>query len=168
MSQIRPDNISIEKITDGTQTTILFTEVAGAPDLWIRGGGPCGIKGGKQSPARFCYIHQHAVAAAPRTAWKTSNPGGCWGCLNNGYSGKGGRLQFFRNVCDWRGHDAPVCIINCTNEWARTFGYSFHPGAVGVCMCDGSARMISENISFLTFMALLTIHGREPVTDSGF
>jgi hypothetical protein len=35
-------------------------------------------------------------------------------------------------------------------------------------MCDGSARMISENISFLTFTALLTIHGREPVTDSGF
>jgi hypothetical protein len=35
-------------------------------------------------------------------------------------------------------------------------------------MCDGSARMVSENISFLTFMALLSIHGREAVTDSSF
>jgi hypothetical protein len=35
-------------------------------------------------------------------------------------------------------------------------------------MCDGSARMISENISFLTLMALLSIHGNEPVTDSSF
>jgi prepilin-type N-terminal cleavage/methylation domain-containing protein len=161
--------ISLEKITDGTQTTILFTEVAGAPDLWIRGGGPCGIKGGKQSPARFCYIHQQCCGGCPRTAWKTSNPGGCWGCWNNGYSGKGGGSNFPGTSATFgAGHDAPVCVINCTNEWARTFGYSFHPGAVGVCMCDGSAHMISENISFLTFTALLTIHGREPVTDSGF
>ena len=99
-------------------------------------------------------------------ALKTSNPGGCWGCFNNGYAGKGAGSNF-PGTKQWNGN-GPLCIINCTNEWIRTFGYSFHPGAVGVCMCDGSAHMISENISFLTFMALLSIHGREPVTDSGF
>ena len=43
--------------------------------------------------------------------------------------------------------------------------FSFHPGAGGVAMCDGSARMISENISIVTFVRLMTPHGREPLTD---
>ncbi|HEV8067048.1 MAG TPA: DUF1559 domain-containing protein [Planctomycetaceae bacterium] len=153
--------ITLEKISDGHSTSILFTEIAGCPDLWIRGGGPCGIKGGKQT--RYCYIHQ---CCCPGSVLWTNNPGGCWGCFNNGYAGKGAGSNFF-GTTQAPSH-GPVCILNCTNEWIRTFGYSFHPGAVGVCMCDGSARMVSENISFLTFMALLTIHGREPVTDSSF
>jgi prepilin-type N-terminal cleavage/methylation domain-containing protein len=153
--------VSIDKITDGTSTSVLFTEIAGCPDLWIRGGGPCGIKGGKQT--RYCYIHQ---CCCPGSVLWTNNPGGCWGCFNNGYAGKGAGSNF-AGTTQAPSH-GPVCILNCTNEWIRTFGYSFHPGAVGVCMCDGSARMISENISFLTFMALLSIHGREPVTDSSF
>jgi Protein of unknown function (DUF1559) len=155
--------ISLEDITDGHSTSILFTEIAGAPDLWIRGGGPCGIKGGKQSPKRYCYIHQ---CCCPGSILWTNNPGGCWGCWNNGYSGKGAGSNFAGTT--QASSTGPVCILNCTNEWIRTFGYSFHPGAVGTCMCDGSARMVSENISFLTFMALTSIHGREPVTDSGF
>ena len=159
--------ISIENIKDGTQTSILYTEVAGCPDLWVRGG--CGIPGGKQSPARYCYIHQCCCGNNPATRWTTSNPGGCWGCFNNGYNGKGAGSNFAGTRQTWGpGNDVPVCVINCTNEWARTFGWSFHPGACGVCMCDGSARMISENISFLTFMSLLTIRGREAITDSGF
>jgi hypothetical protein len=35
-------------------------------------------------------------------------------------------------------------------------------------MCDGSAHMISENISLITLMRLLSFQGREVVTDSGF
>jgi|HubBroStandDraft_6_1064221.scaffolds.fasta_scaffold215959_1 prepilin-type N-terminal cleavage/methylation domain-containing protein len=155
--------IALEDITDGHSTSLLFTEIAGCPDLWIRGGGPCGIKGGKQSPARYCYIHH---CCCPGSVLWTNNPGGCWGCWNNGYAGKGAGSNF-AGTTQWNG-TGPLCILNCTNEWIRTFGYSFHPGAVGTCMCDGSARMVSENISFLTFMALLSIHGREPVTDSGF
>jgi prepilin-type N-terminal cleavage/methylation domain-containing protein len=153
--------VSIDKITDGTSTSVLFTEIAGCPDLWIRGGGPCGIKGGKQT--RYCYIHQ---CCCPGSVLWTNNPGGCWGCWNNGYAGKGAGSNF-AGTTQAPSH-GPVCVLNCTNEWIRTFGYSFHPGAVGVCMCDGSARMISENISFLTLMALLSIHGNEPVTDSSF
>jgi prepilin-type N-terminal cleavage/methylation domain-containing protein len=155
--------ITLEDITDGHSTSILFTEIAGCPDLWIRGGGPCGIKGGKQSPAHYCYIH---ACCCPGSIPFTNNPGGCWGCWNNGYAGKGAGSNFAGTT--QASSTGPVCILNCTNEWIRTFGYSFHPGAVGTCMCDGSARMISENISFLTFMALTSIHGREPVTDSGF
>ena len=58
-----------------------------------------------------------------------------------------------------------MCFINCTNE---IYGglYSFHPGASGVVMADGSAHMISENISVTTFCRLLTARGRKPVTDN--
>ncbi len=33
-------------------------------------------------------------------------------------------------------------------------------------MCDGSARMISENISAIVFSRLLSYHGGQPVTDN--
>jgi hypothetical protein len=44
--------------------------------------------------------------------------------------------------------------------------YSFHPGAGGVVMADGSAHMLSENISFITLFRLFTYREREPVTDA--
>jgi hypothetical protein len=59
----------------------------------------------------------------------------------------------------------PVCVINCTNE--SGFGlYSFHPGTCGLVMCDGSARMVSENLSFTVFCRLVTYTGLVPVGDN--
>jgi len=58
-------------------------------------------------------------------------------------------------------------MINCTNE--SGFGlYSFHPASCGLLMCDGSAHMVSENLSFTVFCRLLTYNGRQPVTDGAF
>ncbi len=59
----------------------------------------------------------------------------------------------------------PICFFNCTNEVYCTAFYSFHPGTGGVAMCDGSARMVSENLSVITFGALVTPNGHERVTD---
>jgi len=61
-----------------------------------------------------------------------------------------------------------ACIINCTNEWQRNYSFSFHPGSTGVAMCDGSAHMVSENISLVVFCNLMTYRGRERVTDGSF
>ena len=58
-----------------------------------------------------------------------------------------------------------VCIINCTNEWRRNYSFSFHPGSTGIAMCDGSAHMISENISIVVFEALATYRSGERLTD---
>ena len=33
-------------------------------------------------------------------------------------------------------------------------------------MCDGSARMISEDMSVVVFSRLLSYHGYQPVTDN--
>ncbi len=60
---------------------------------------------------------------------------------------------------------SPVCFINCTNEIGYNAIFSFHPGAGGVAMCDGSARMLSEDISIVVFAALMTPRGHEAVTD---
>jgi prepilin-type processing-associated H-X9-DG protein len=61
----------------------------------------------------------------------------------------------------------PVCFLNCINTWSLNW-YSFHPGAVGIAMCDGSARMISENTSLTVLCRIQTYKGGKPVTDSSF
>ena len=55
--------------------------------------------------------------------------------------------------------------INCTNQVKANL-YSFHPGACGILMCDGSAHMVSENLSIITLCRLITFKGHSPVTDS--
>jgi Protein of unknown function (DUF1559) len=61
----------------------------------------------------------------------------------------------------------PVCFINCINTWSNNW-YSFHPGSCGICLCDGSARMISENTSLTVLCRLQSYAGHKPVLDSAF
>jgi len=58
-------------------------------------------------------------------------------------------------------------LINCTNVWSLGW-YSFHPGACGISLCDGSARMISENVSLTVLARLQSYRGHKPVLDSSF
>jgi prepilin-type processing-associated H-X9-DG protein len=60
----------------------------------------------------------------------------------------------------------PTCFFNCTNENGVNVLYSFHPGTAGVAMCDGSARMISENIGAVLFQRLFSYRGHKPATDT--
>ena len=53
----------------------------------------------------------------------------------------------------------PVCMFNCTNENGTNIIFGFHPGSGGVCMCDGSAHMLSENIGFNVLWDLMTFRG---------
>jgi len=145
-----------EDVFDGLPTTILFTEVAGGPDLWVRGVKKSGYCGGLYS-----YIRQ--LCPPGNTPFTISNPGGCWGCFKNADNYVNG--SSFTGTAKAPSTNA-VCIINCTNEASRNFCYSFHPGAAGVAMADGSAHMISENIGLVTFCNLVTYKGREPVTDN--
>jgi len=142
-------NVSFDKITDGTSTTILFTELAGRPDLWIRGVRkkvPCDI------PPYPCGFPRSHV-----------NFGGCWACFNNAYFVMSG--SSFDGTIHGPPAGQPICMINCINVRSCNY-YSFHPGTSGFAMCDGSARMISENISLTTLCRLMTYRGGAPVTDS--
>jgi hypothetical protein len=140
-------NVSLERIVDGTSTTILLVEAAGRPDLWMRG------------------VKKRVPQDLPPGTFGL-NWGGCWACFDNGYAGGvlGSSFDGTLSGVNFAPAGTPVCFINCINLWTSGL-YSFHPACCGVNMCDGSARMISEDISVTTFLRLYTYQGRAPVTD---
>jgi prepilin-type N-terminal cleavage/methylation domain-containing protein len=149
-------NVSIDKITDGTSTTVLIAELAGRPDLWIRGQ--------KQVIANVFGTGPHALR---------TNPGGCWSCFDSAFMVMVGSTFFTPGAPALPAHitpqnlNQPVCFINCINTWSNNW-YSFHPGSCGICLCDGSARMISENTSLTVLCRLQSYAGHKPVLDSAF
>jgi prepilin-type N-terminal cleavage/methylation domain-containing protein len=142
--------LSIDQITDGTSTTIFCTELAGRPDWWTR-------SGKQQMPTSLHHYNP--------------NLGGSWASEQNAnaqFSGSSfdglsdpGALCTSATNCQ-----VPVCFFNCTNEKGANSVFSFHSGSGGVAMCDGSAHMLSENISIVTFAALTTPRGHDRATDN--
>jgi prepilin-type N-terminal cleavage/methylation domain-containing protein/prepilin-type processing-associated H-X9-DG protein len=141
--------VSIDMITDGTSTTIFCGELAGRPDLWVRG---------VRKPLACLVPNKFTSGAKP-----TTNGGGCWGCLDNGY------FTLYGSTPSGIASNGtpPVCFINCTNQQMLGL-YSFHPGSCGFAFCDGSAHMISENIGVIPFCRMITFRGGRPVLDSQF
>jgi len=142
-------NVSLDKIVDGTSTSMLVAELAGRPDLWIRG-----VK--SKVPCCLPVCNTNPSGHFPAFNW-----GGCWACFNNAFTLMSGS-SFSPPSLPVAGQ--PVCMINCENVWSTNF-YSFHPGTCGFAMCDGSAHMISENVSLTTLCRLMTYRGHRPVTD---
>ena len=132
-----PQGVGLDQVIDGTSTTVLFAENAGKPDLWVRGV--------KTTTANF-------------------NFGGCWACIDNNWIVFTGEYFNGTSGLTPTPTSTPICAINCSNRYSRNF-YSFHPGAAGVAMCDGSARMVSENLGLTVFCRLLTYRGHKAVTD---
>jgi prepilin-type N-terminal cleavage/methylation domain-containing protein len=147
---------SIEQITDGTSTTIYCAELAGLPDLWQKG-----VK--KTAKPAACGGNLAQGAICPLTT--KNNWGGCWSCLGNGYNQLNGSTFDGTNFS--QGRTTGACIINCTNQTFMGL-YSFHPGTCGLAMCDGSAHMVSENLSVVVFCRLISYRGHTAVTDAQF
>ena len=143
---IYEQGVPIDKITDGTSTTLLFMELAGRPDYWVRG-----VK--------------QAAGVQKTNLNMPYNWGGCWACEDNVFETFIGTN--FQGLPFAYTAGAPVCLVNCTNVWSLGW-YSFHPGACGVALCDGSARMISENVGLTVLARLQTYRGGKPVLDSSF
>jgi len=133
-----PTGVGIDQVIDGTSTTVMFAENAGKPDLWVRG---------------------------VKTASATFNYGGCWACIDNNWIVFSGEYFNGTGGLTPTPTSQPICSINCSNRSSRNF-YSFHPGCAGVALCDGSARMLSENLSITVFCRLLTYRGHAAVTDT--
>jgi hypothetical protein len=177
--------VPIESITDGTSTTILFSEYAGRPAWWTKTAAGNGLVNHGLPTACMC--------PAPINKWVTSNPGGCWGCFNNAgirptgsaFSGiavpasssssNSGSHQGFRGDTSGSGPSpapsssatvVPACFVNCTNEDGINIIFGFHPGAGGVAMCDGSAHMLGESIGNLVLLSMVTYRGQEAIPDS--
>jgi prepilin-type N-terminal cleavage/methylation domain-containing protein len=140
--------LSIDQITDGTSTTIFCGECAGRPDWWTRAG--------KQTPPTALHGYN-------------PNVGGTWTSVHVGdteFDGSDFTGMTQGNCSSPLNCAAPICFFNCSNEKGANGVFSFHPGAGGVAMCDGSARMVSENIGVLAFGALVTPRGHDVVTDN--
>lgn len=55
-----------------------------------------------------------------------------------------------------------ACVMNCTNNQEA---YSFHSGGMNASFADGSVRYINEDITIITFCALVTMAGGEVISD---
>jgi prepilin-type N-terminal cleavage/methylation domain-containing protein len=148
--QVPYAGLHIENIVDGTSTTAMVFENAARPDLWLFG----------QKIPVTSYIGCYPVTGG---AW--ASPG------NTDMEGIDG-TTFGRFPADNAGCASatsclnPVCFFNCTNFPTFSAVYSFHPGCGGVLMCDGSAHMLSENISVVVMGRLISYCGHDVVTDS--
>jgi prepilin-type N-terminal cleavage/methylation domain-containing protein len=136
--------IRIEQIIDGTSTTLLAGELAGRPGIWERG---------------------VRVTTMPTIGGITAqhNSGGCWDCLGNGLNELLGST--YAGNAQGPNTGVPVCFMNCNNVQFSGL-YSFHPGSVGLLMADGSAHMVSENLSVIVFCRFISFKGHAPVTDN--
>ncbi|HEX4069630.1 MAG TPA: DUF1559 domain-containing protein [Planctomycetaceae bacterium] len=146
----------LEQITDGLTTTMYLMENAGRPAWWTKGGPNGMVNHGIPTKCKPTSINGKYG----------SNPGGCWACW-----GARGVCVCGSTFCglsvpakSTKCHVVPVCFINCTNEYEGNVGFSFHPGCCGMLMCDGSARMVSENLSIGIMYPIITPRGHEPVT----
>ena len=126
-------------------------ENAGRPSWWTKGGPKGLVNHGIPTKCQPTAINGKYG----------SNPGGCWACWGARESASAAaptaacrtpQSRPGRNV-------SPVCFINCTNEYEGNIGFSFHPGSCGMLMCDGSAHMVSENISIGILYPMLTPRG---------
>jgi len=140
---------TVEQIVDGTSTTFLCFEHAGHPDLWTNG----------RKTTRPPLIGGSFTFA---------NPGGCWACWENARNWVEGSTFDGNVLTPDSGQAVPTCFFNCTNLHLYNAIYSFHPGAGGVALCDGSARMLNQDISAVVFVRMISIAGHEPVADSDF
>lgn len=148
-----PQNVpfggTIATITDGTSNTMMIGELCGRNALYRTGG--------KLVPP---------VTGNPtdESYWNSLVGGGAWVDPNNGQWKLSGRLY------DGTGQIGD-CTINCSNARVRaadltqyTAGlYSFHTGGAHVLLCDGSVRFLSQNISNITMISLVTSQQGEVV-----
>ncbi len=149
-------NPTLEGVYDGTSTTIMFNEMAGRPDLWIRG-------------VKYTAGTASIASCAPWGGTKKNKAvgGGCWGCVTNAIAANANGSTYNGLTLATK-TTIKCCFMNCTNDRCANGGYSFHPGACGFAFCDGSVHFLSENIGIVVFCNLITPNGRQPVTDSSF
>ena len=90
----------------------------------------------------------------------TNTPGGTW---NDPYIGAN-YLSGSTYDGVTLGGAGGLCTINCTNQQSVGF-YSFHAGGAMAAFADGSVHFLSENISNVTIVRLITFSGGGIVGD---
>jgi prepilin-type N-terminal cleavage/methylation domain-containing protein len=139
---IQGQPVPFKVITDGLSNTIMWSESAGHPRLWTRGG--------PLTKATFttAYAAGHA-GLDPTTGLVVVNDGDAWPDPSaNAWKIDGTDPTGFAK-------NGP-CAMNCNNASEM---FSFHPGSLPVAMCDGSVTFLNENMDIVTLCHL--VHPRD-------
>ena len=132
----------LSEISDGTSNSFLIYESGGRPNHYIYGkiAGPSNVLAWD-----MCHNANVTNGIISGVAWADlANDSPVHGFNKNG------------TKC------SEACVINCTNNQEA---YSFHSGGMNASFADGSVRYINENISIITFCALVTMAGGEVISE---
>jgi prepilin-type N-terminal cleavage/methylation domain-containing protein len=148
------------QITDGFSNTLMYYECAGSPQLFVRRKPVAG----KQALIAWAG----AGDGVKMRAYRADNLTAETSPISSGIGGAAGPTTPTdpNSACAWEAAiDNPAgsfVFINHTNQ-AQPF--SFHSNVVGISLCDGSARFISESISLDVFLNLLLRDDGQPIGD---
>lgn len=134
----------LQSFTDGTSSTILLVESAGAPD--------CYLSRGRMSQSQFASYQGGGVAALAGRYVSSSGTG--WADPSRDFRLHGSSSDGLSKV-------GPM-MINAVNIGEA---YSFHTGGMNACFADGSVHFLSQDIAPQVFVAQATRSGGE--TDGG-
>ena len=100
-------NPTLEGVYDGTSTTIMFNEMAGRPDLWIRG-------------VKYTAGTASIASCAPWGGTKKNKAvgGGCWGCVTNAIAANANGSTYNGLTLATK-TTIKCCFMNCTNDHAQ-------------------------------------------------
>lgn len=154
--------IKMGDITDGTSNTAAFAEVCNGPQ-----------EGSPADRKTDCFEFtttpstNHATARAAFLAanWKTAGFAGGWSppWRWRGYPWREGSI--WRNGYNHLLPPNSACWRPNGDWWQLvTPASSFHPGGVNVALCDGSVRLITENIDGALWEAAGSRDGTEAIT----
>jgi len=133
---------AVARIHDGTSNTIIFAEDAGRPEHWTgKGLGP-------ESNNNGCGNYNVSGGRIRGAGWADT----ARSIPLHGFSHDGLRCN-------------GPCAVNCTNN-NETFG--FHPGGADVTFADGRVQLIAENVDIAVYAALITMMGKEVVSDDEY
>jgi prepilin-type processing-associated H-X9-DG protein len=129
----------IADILDGTSQTLMVSEVANRPQLWIRGrqhtdiiadtsNWPAGLVAPGETTGGVWAEHQKAVSVGGASGDGTTTIGG------------------------------GPCALNCTNDWEI---YAMHPGGANGLFADGSVRFFAESVPITVLGAQCSRAGGE-------
>lgn len=166
--------VKFRDVIDGMSNTVAMSEELLGDGYAIGGNGTSSIPGSQQpvnSLLQVLNLTTSQTSGGPYTAANDTSPSTCVVGATGFWSGIRGAKWMNGHYGDTlynHGLSPNSLEFDCGNTGhssGLTAARSRHIGGVHVLMCDGSTRFVSENVDFVTWQALATRAGSEPIGD---